>query len=144
MNQDGFRSQVLWSQIDGNLHLRHSAYADFAAQARIELLNKIGLDYKAIATLKIGPVLFREESIYLREVGLNDTVSVTTQLTKSTADSGRYSFRHELFRGDGVKAAIINVDGAWMDVVLRKLTVLPQDFAARLAGIPKSADYQLV
>jgi acyl-CoA thioester hydrolase len=143
MNHDEFRSQVLWSQIDGNLHLRHSAYADFAAQARIELLNKIGLDYKAIARLKIGPILFREELIYLREVGLNDTVRVTTQLTRSTADGGRYSFRHELFRGDGVKAALIHVDGAWMDVVHRKLTGLPEEFQARLAEIPRSEDYQL-
>jgi acyl-CoA thioester hydrolase len=144
MNQNGFRSQVLWSQIDGNLHLRHSAYADLAAQARIELLNKVGLDYKTIAGLKIGPILFREELIYLREVGLNDTVTVTTHLTRSTADSGRYSFQHVIFRGDGVKAALVNVDGAWMDVEHRKLTVLPEAFQARLAQIPKSDDYQLV
>jgi acyl-CoA thioester hydrolase len=139
-----FRTQVLWSQIDGNLHLRHSAYADFAAQARIELLNEIGLDYKTIAAIRIGPILFREELIYLREVGLNDRIRVTTQLTRSTADSGRYSFRHELFRGDGVKAAIVNIDGAWMDVVHRKLTVLPDHFSVRLAEIPKSEDYQQV
>jgi acyl-CoA thioester hydrolase len=142
MMKDGFRSQVLWSQIDGNLHLRHSAYADFAAQARIELLNKIGLDYKTIAAIKIGPILFREELIYLREVGLNDVVTVTTQLTKSTADGGRYSFRHEIFRGDGVRAAIVQVDGAWMDVVHRKLTRLPEHFLAGLEEIPKSDDYQ--
>jgi acyl-CoA thioester hydrolase len=141
--KEGFRSQVLWSQIDGNLHLRHSAYADFAAQARIELLNSIGLDYKTIAAIKIGPILFREELIYLREVGLNDTITVTTHLTKSTADGGRYSFRHEIFRGDGIKAAIVHVDGAWMDVVRRKLTLLPGHFLASLDGIPKSDDYQL-
>ena len=144
MKQEGFRSQVLWAQIDGNLHLRHSAYADFAAQARIGLLNGIGLDYKTIAAMKIGPILFREELIYLREVGLNDQVTVTTQLTKSSADGGRYSFRHEIFRGDGVKAAIVQVDGAWMDVVQRKLTALPPHFLARLDEIPKSDDYQLV
>jgi acyl-CoA thioester hydrolase len=142
MNQEGFRAQVLWSQIDGNLHLRHSAYADFGAQARIELLNKIGLDYKTIAALKIGPILFREELIYLREVGLNDTVTVTTHLTRSNADGSRYSFRHVIFRGDGNKAAIINIDGAWMDMVHRKLTVMPGHFLARLADIPRSEDYQ--
>jgi acyl-CoA thioester hydrolase len=141
---DVFRSPVLWAQIDGNLHLRHSAYADFAAQARVELLNKIGLDYKTIARLKLGPILFREELIYLREVGLNDTVTVTTHLTRSNADSSRYSFRHEIFRGDGVKAAIVNIDGAWLDTEHRKLTGLPGHFLDRLAAIPRSDDYQLV
>jgi len=38
-----YEGQVLWSQIDANVHLRHSAYADFCAQARSNMLNKLGL-----------------------------------------------------------------------------------------------------
>ena len=27
-----FSAPVMWAQIDGNMHMRHSAYADFATQ----------------------------------------------------------------------------------------------------------------
>ena len=64
-----YEGQVLWSQIDANMHLRHSAYADVAAQARVMLLESLGLDGKILATEKLGPILFREELIYLKEVG---------------------------------------------------------------------------
>ncbi|MDQ3291633.1 MAG: thioesterase family protein [Bacteroidota bacterium] len=137
-----FKSNVLWAQIDGNLHLRHSAYADFAAQARVLLLDQIGLNFKSLAHLKIGPILFREESIYLREVRLNDSISVTSLVTKSNADASRWSFRHEIYRSDNVKAAIINVDGAWIDVAARKLTTLPEEIIQKLIQLPRSEDYQ--
>jgi acyl-CoA thioester hydrolase len=71
-----YEGKVLWSMVDANMHLRHSAYADFAAQARLELLNHLGLDARVFAKLKIGPILFREELIYRKEVGMNDTVRV--------------------------------------------------------------------
>ncbi|MDJ1479588.1 thioesterase family protein [Cytophagaceae bacterium YF14B1] len=139
-----FKSNVLWSQIDANMHLRHSAYADFAAQARVELLNQCGLDYKTFSSLKIGPILFREELIYFREVGLNESISIETFVTKSNADMSRWSFTQHMYRSDGVKAATIHVDGAWMDVVKRKLTVLPEEFIQRLNELPKSEDFQQV
>lgn len=137
-----FESKVLWSQIDGNLHLRHSAYADFAAQARVEILDKVGLDFKSLAELKIGPVLFREELIYLKEIKINEVIKVVTFVTKSKKDFSRWSFRHELYRGDGIKSAIITVDGAWIDVLKRKLTIVPTEFFGALSALPRSDDFQ--
>lgn len=132
----------MWSHLDANMHMRHSAYADFAAQARIEVLDKLGLDLKVFHHLHIGPILFREESVYLREVSINENLKVTTELTKSRPDGSRWSIRHEIFRADGVKAAVINVDGAWLDTQKRKLTALPAELAEQFAHIPKSKDYE--
>ena len=137
-----YETQVLWSQIDANAHLRHSAYADIAAQARIAMLEEGGLNYNMFEELKVGPVLFREELIYLREVKMNDTVKVITALTKSRPDGSRWSIRHEIYRGDGIKAAIVNVDGAWINTAKRKLTALPAAYAATFMKIPKSNDYE--
>jgi acyl-CoA thioester hydrolase len=138
-----FESKVIWAQIDANLHLRHSAYADFAAQARLELLDQSGLDFKTLASLKIGPVLFREELMYLKEVKMNDTIKIVTLVTKVRPDLSRWSFRHEMYRGDGVKAAIIHVDGAWIDIVQRKLVGLPDYLVERFSDFPKADDFQL-
>jgi acyl-CoA thioester hydrolase len=136
-----YEGQVLWSQIDANMHLRHSAYADFGAQARLNLIEQLGFTTEMFQQLHLGPILFREESIYLREVKLNDTVRVTCTLTKMRKDGSRWSYRHEIFRGDGTKAAIINVDGAWIDTLKRKTTTLPAELLPKLNAIPKSADF---
>lgn len=136
-----YEGQVLWSQIDANMHLRHSAYADFAAQARVALLEKTGFSSSLFHQLHIGPILFREESIYLREVALNDTVRVTCELSKMRTDGSRWSFTQAIYRSDNIKAAIIHVDGAWLDTKNRKLAILPTDLVAQFHKIPKSADF---
>ena len=132
----------MWSQIDANQHMRHSAYADFGAQARLNLLEKVGLSPTSLFIHKIGPVLFKEELFYLRELALGDTIKVTCELTRSRADGSRWSLRNELYSAGGVKAAVINVDGAWIDMEKRKVTVLPTELNKYFLNSPKSRDYQ--
>lgn len=136
-----YEGKVLWSQIDANMHLRHSAYADFAAQARLQILESLGFDANLLEKLRIGPILFREELIYMREVRPSDSVKVTCVLTKCRKDGSRWSFRQELYRGDDIQAALIHVDGAWIDMDKRKLTALPEEWATRFMDIPKSDDF---
>lgn len=137
-----YEGTVMWSHLDANMHMRHSAYADFAAQARIVVLERLGMDMKAFKHLHIGPILFREELTYLREVGLNEQLTVTVELTKSRPDASRWSIRHEIYRADGVKAAVVNVDGAWMDLHKRKLTTLPAELLEQFNTLNKSEDFQ--
>jgi acyl-CoA thioester hydrolase len=136
-----YEGQVIWSQIDANQHMRHSAYADVAAQARLNMLESLGSMPDKLFELKIGPVLFKEELNYLREVSINDYIKVTCEVISSRADGSRWSFRQELYRGDGVKAAVIIVQGAWIDTVKRKLTALPIELSSLFIAAPRSADY---
>jgi acyl-CoA thioester hydrolase len=136
-----YTGKVMWSHLDANMHMRHSAYADFAAQARIEALDELGLDLKTFQRLHIGPILFKEETTYLREVGINEEITIRTELTASRKDGSRWALRHELYKGDGVKAAVIKVEGAWIDVLKRKLAALPEELAQHFMELPRSADY---
>ena len=141
MNNIFYEGTVMWSQVDANMHLRHSAYADFAAQARLNMLESLKITSQVLEQLKVGPILFREELIYLREVRPNDTIKVSCEMTKIRKDGSRWSFRQELYRSDGVKAATINVDGAWIDMQKRKLTALPEEWSARFLEIPRTDDF---
>ncbi|SMG05691.1 acyl-CoA thioesterase [Sphingobacterium psychroaquaticum] len=136
-----YEGQVLWAQLDPNRHLRHSAYADFGAQARINMLSASGLSANELAKQNIGPILFREELFYHREIGLNDKIYVTVELTKYHVKKHRFSFRHVIYRADGVKAATILIDGAWLDLVERKLTTIPEEWNAKIQQVPKAEDY---
>lgn len=138
-----YEGKVMWSQIDANMHLRHSAYADFAAQARLQILESLGFDARLLETLRIGPILFREELIYMREIRAGDSLKVTCVMTRCRQDGSRWSFSQEIFRGDGVKAAQVNVDGAWVDMQKRRLTALPQEWVQAFLNIPKSENFVL-
>ncbi len=143
--QKGFQIfPVLWAQVDANMHLRHSAFADFGAQARLQILNNYGISLRLLQKYKIGPILFREELIYHKEVALGDSVSISTELLKSTITGSRWTIQHEILRGDGVHAATINVDGAWLDLEKRKLAEINEEIATLFNALPKSENYSLI
>lgn len=142
MDKIFFKGQVLWAQIDPNRHLRHSAYADFCAQARSNMLNKIGLSLEQFAIHHIGPILFREELLYHKEIHLDEEIYVEVELTQFNRTNSRFSFRHLVFKADGTKSATIHVDGAWLDLEKRKLTSIPQEWNHFIDKIPKSNDFR--
>ena len=115
--------QIRWADIDVNQHLRHSAYYDYGAAVRMMFLSEMGLTTTKLKELHIGPVLFREEAIFKREINFEDGITLDLALTKASDDYGRWSFRHNFMKDDGSLAAIVTVDGAWIDVVKRKLAV---------------------
>lgn len=134
-------AKVLWAQVDANMHLRHSAYADFAAQARLEMLEHLGITAEVMQDKKIGPILFREETVYLREIKLGGAVRVSCLLSRCREDGSRWSFVQEVFREDGVLSARITVDGAWIDIEQRRLTAPPHVFREQfLTRLPRTQD----
>ena len=136
--------QIRWSDMDANRHLRHSAYYDYAAAMRIMVLSDSGLTLKKLEEFEIGPILFREEAIFKREIRLDDKVTVDVVLVKSTPDFSRWSLRHQFIKEDGAIAAIVNIDGAWLDLIKRKL-VVPNELVQNIfSSFPKSADYELI
>jgi acyl-CoA thioester hydrolase len=136
--------QIRWSDMDSNRHLRHSAYYDYGAAMRMMVLSDHGLTLKKLEEFEIGPILFREEAIFKREIRLEDQISLDVAIVKSTPDFSRWSLRHNFIKGDGTLAAILNIDGAWMDLIGRKLTVPPELVQLIFGTFPKAHDYQLI
>lgn len=136
--------QVRWSDIDANRHLRHSVYYDFGALCRMELLTRIGLSTKKLEELAIGPILFREEANFRREIVFEDKIRITTEILKATEDYSRWSIRHEMKKSDDSLAATLQVDGAWIDMNKRKLAI-PDEFVQNVfSQIPKSAQFEFM
>ncbi|MDX2134861.1 MAG: acyl-CoA thioesterase [Saprospiraceae bacterium] len=131
-----------WADFDFNGHLRHSVYYDFGAAARVQFLDQCGLTLDMMGQHRIGPVLFREEAVFRKEVRWGDELRITLWITRMRKDFSRFTFRHELLKADDSLAAVMHVDGAWIDMDRRKLTGLPDigiDWAERM---PKSLDFE--
>lgn len=138
-----FKTKVLWSQIDPNLHLRHSAYADIAASARLELLNVGGFSLEMLAREKFGPILFKEELVYCKEIlGVQD-LTVKTYLKKVERAFSKWSMVSEIYRQDGELSCVVTVEGAWIDLKIRKVASLPEKFRVAFMEVPKTNDFEL-
>jgi acyl-CoA thioester hydrolase len=134
--------QIRWADVDQNRHLRHSVYYDYGAMMRMNVLYTNGLTTHKLEELKIGPILFREEAIFKREIKLEDDVAITVELLKSTEDYSRWSLRHHFMKSDGTLAAILNLDGAWLDLEKRKLAIPGIEVQEVFAKFPKSSEFE--
>lgn len=129
---------IRWADIDANRHLRHSVYYDFAAAMRMNYLNSKGLTTEKLIEWQVGPILFREEAVFKREVKLEDKVTIDFKVLKALPDYSRWSLQHHITKEDGTVCTIITVDGAWMDLVKRKLTIPNEFIQSIFADIPKA------
>src|SRR5262245_36624543 len=134
--------QVRWSDLDPNFHLRHSVYYDWGALARIEFLYAHGLTAELMQQLHFGPILFREECQFRREVRLGDVIRIDLRLLKCKRDYSRWTIQHDIIKNDDVVSAILTVDGAWLDTHKRKLADPPQQVADVFSKMPVREDFQ--
>lgn len=136
---------IRWSDLDPNFHMRHSAYYDFGAQHRIEILEEQGLTMRIMQQQHFGPVLFREECVFRKEIHLGDTITISTKIGKMKEDASRWTIVHELKNQLGELCAVLSVDGAWMDTKLRKLaSPTPEIARAVMHAFPKTEDFVLL
>jgi acyl-CoA thioester hydrolase len=134
--------QVRWSDLDPNIHLRHSVYYDWGAYSRVSFFDEHQLSLESLHRLKIGPILFREECVFRREVRLGDKVTISLVLTRSKKDFSRWTIQHSIQKNGDTLAAIITVDGAWLDVINRKLAVPPKEIHEVFSIMPRDAGFQ--
>lgn len=130
-----------WSDFDPNRHMRHTAYNDYAAEVRVRFFQEHGLSINEFAKLNIGPVLFKEETSFLKEIHIGENIEVHMELEGVSKGIERWRFNHQIFNQEGQLAAEIKVYGAWIDLLKRKLTVPPAEFMKIFEGLPKTENF---
>ena len=137
---DAITYRARWADMDPNGHMRHSAYADYAADQRVAVLAGWGYTVARFAELRLGPILFREETRFLKEISIGEEIRVDGKLVSASDDGARWTIRHTIRKADGRVAATVTVDGAWLDLDRRKLTVPPPELAAAFAALPPAGE----
>lgn len=136
--------QVRWSDMDPNFHLRHSVYYDWGAMSRVIFLEKYGLTSALMQKLQFGPIILREECVFRREIRMGDPVMITIELVNSKRDYSRWTIRHAIVKDTDTLAAILTIDGTWLDTVKRKLTLPPQEAVDVFTQMPHSENFQWI
>ena len=136
--------EVRWSDLDPNSHVRHSVYYDWGAFCRMSFFTDAGLTLTVLTENHIGPILFREECVFRKEILFGDTLSINLELVNAKKDFSRWSIQHTLFRNEDVPAALITIDGAWIDTVRRKLTMPPEIGFDAFESMPRSQSFKWI
>lgn len=133
-----------WSDFDPNRHMRHTAYNDYAAEARIRYFAFAGHPVDDLAKDGIGPILFEEFTSFRKEIHFGESVRVNCKLLGLSAGNRKWKIRHEVFNTAGELSAVIEVFGAWIDLHKRKLLTLPPKYQDLMQQLEKTEDFQIL
>ena len=133
---------IRWADLDPNFHLRHSVYYDYGAYCRVSFLEEHGLANMLMQQLNIGPVLFREEAVFRKEIRFGDKLNIGLRLVKAKKDFSRWTIRHELIKNENILAAVITVDGAWINTLQRKLATPPPIVISVFESMQKAEGFE--
>src|SRR5688572_7921595 len=99
--------EIRWSDLDPNFHLRHSVYYDFGAYIRFSFLEEHGLTSSFMIKHQFGPILFREECVFKREIRKDDVITIDVQLLKARPDHSRWTIQHRIIKNGDEIAALV-------------------------------------
>jgi acyl-CoA thioester hydrolase len=136
-----YEAKIMWCQLDFNMHLRHSAYSDIGTEAILDMLSFIGLTYDYFDKMKIGPVIFKEELNYLKEIKAGEIINVVSTLSKIAFEGAIFSVCQEFILKDGSKAAVIHLEGGLFNTESRTLAIVPQEMLELIRLLPKSESF---
>ena len=130
--------EVKWSDVDPNLHMRHTVYLDYADQTRIKFFNENGLPFNKLMRMGIGPILFGTETRFLKEVLLSEMVRIDCELVDIAPDGRKWVMKHRMYKENGEIAAEMIYRGAWFDLKVRKVAAPPKEVFELMNSLNKA------
>ncbi len=134
--------EIRWSDVDANRHLGNFAYINMMSHTRMSLMDRIGFGHHAMKQNGIGPILFREEIHYFKEVLPGTPIRVSAALKRVSEDFKFFSFEHRFYTNNGENVAYGEITGSWMSLSGRKLATPPGKLIEAFGEIPKSSDFR--
>lgn len=133
-----------WSDLDPNVHMRHSAYYDYAAQTRMNFLAAHGFSLKEMAASGFFPILFREEARFMKEIKYDEVFRIEIVMHNASPDFRKWCIYNHFIKENGEKAALVIVEGAWMDANSRKVASPGEILKHAFEKIPKAEDFEWI
>jgi acyl-CoA thioester hydrolase len=133
--------EVRWADLDVNRHLRNTAYSEYATHVRVSFLEEHGFGFQEFGRLGFGPVILREEARYFREIGPGDTFEVDFRVAGLSSDGARWKVQHEVRRGDGSRAAVLRLEGLWLNLETRRPMPPPAELLEAFRRVERTRDF---
>jgi acyl-CoA thioester hydrolase len=133
---------IRWSDLDANRHVRNTIFSELATHTRFRFLEAHGFSQTRFEELRFGPIMFREDIRYRRELLFGEAVTVTVQCAGLSDDGSRWRVQQQVLKSDGKQAAVLVIDGAWIHLDSRRLVAPPREIVAVLGGLSRTEDFE--
>ncbi len=133
--------QVLWSDLDGNMHMKNTSYLEYASNIRMTYFFDMGFPPKRMLTMGVGPVAVKDEILYIREIQLMETFKVSLQLDGLSDDQTRMRLINQFINEKGVIFGKVTSDGVWFNLLQRKVMPPPEEIKELMLKLPRSETY---
>ena len=94
--------------------------------------------------LHIGPIIFREECVFRKEIKFGDVVTVDLVVISARKDFSRWSIRHRIMKDKDSLSAVLTLDLAWLKMSERKLAIPVEEVRKMIDKIPKDNQFEWV
>jgi acyl-CoA thioester hydrolase len=138
------RFRVRWSDLDANRHVRNTIFSEFATHTRFRLLEAHGFPQARFESSRFGPVMFREEIRYRRELLFGEEAAVNVRFAGLSEDGSQWRAHQEVARADGKQCAVLRIDGAWIHLDTRRLVAPPRELLDLLRSLPRTGDFEVL
>jgi acyl-CoA thioester hydrolase len=134
--------EIRWADLDGNGHVRYSAYIDATADVRYRFFAEHGYPPEAFQQLGIGPIYTALSAQFFREVRLGETIKITYVLAGISPRGARWKVQHDFLKSNGKKAAAVSLEGAILDLNTRKVTPPPAELLGVIQLLAHSPEFE--
>ncbi len=136
--------EIRWSDLDANGHVNYAAYIDAAGDLRYRFFTQHGYPPQKFVELGMGPVYTAIHAQFLREVRMEETITITYALSGLSPNAGRWKVHHDVLKANGKKAVSIDLEGTILDLAARKPALPPADLLQVFDLIPRSPDFAVM
>src|SRR6185436_4113800 len=120
---------VGWGELDANNHMGNTSYLDIAATTRFSFFAQHGFPASRFRELGFGPIVFKDEIEYSREMMLLESFTVNFLQDGINHDGSVFRIVNEFMNARGERIARILSHGGWFNLTKRKLQAPPPELA---------------
>lgn len=118
--------RVRWNEMDANGHVNNMYYQSYFDEGRVDMFTKGGLDFDRIRREGVGPVLYRAEFDYIRELKHPEEAVIRSWM--EAPHDNKAVIHQELYRkSDGKLVCRANLYGMFFNFKTRKSFPIPED-----------------
>ncbi|MFO1518791.1 MAG: thioesterase family protein [bacterium] len=133
--------QVGWGDLDSNAHMKNTAYLDHSATTRFSYFNANGFSAARFHELQFGPIVFKDEVHFQKELRLLEKFTVSFLLDGMSPDGSLFRIANEILNEKGERSALVLTHGAWFDLRKRKIIPPPQELIDVMKRLKKTPTY---
>jgi len=136
--------EIRWNDLDANKHLGNSTYVEYMSHTRMGFLTSCGLSLDVINSYGLGPIVMYEHVYYFKEIGLDDKIKVSLEVSGMSEDGRFIQIEHNFYNEEGKNLANAEMLFSWMDLKTRRFGKIPEELLKKIENFPRTKNFRIL